>query len=140
MYPTPVTLKDELGEAYLPLLLHLLDEFEQPAMVGLVARDEVSCTAQYVVTVLRSTHQRIEFLATVSTGHHYRLTPRLAYGIEQLVYEYVQEMISTLRGRILDALPLRRSAACQFFHTKIFHEGIYYLTIYKLLFIYNWAI
>ena len=32
MYPAPVALKDELREAYLPLLLHLLYEVEQTAI------------------------------------------------------------------------------------------------------------
>ena len=89
MYPPAVTLPDELGEVYLSLSLHLLDEFEQPSVIGLVASDEVCSAAQEVVTVLCSPHERVEFLAAVATGHHYRLAPCLAYGVEQLLHEYV---------------------------------------------------
>ena len=89
MYPASIALPYQLGEAYLPLLLHLLYEVEQPAVVGLVARDDVCCTAKHVVAVLHATHERVEFLAAVATGHHYRLAPRLAYGVEELVYQHV---------------------------------------------------
>ena len=66
MYPTPIALPYQLGEAYLPLLLHLLYEVEQPAVVGLVARYQVGSAAQQVVTVLCPTHERVEFLAAVA--------------------------------------------------------------------------
>ena len=81
MNPTPIALPYQLGEAYLPLLLHLLYEFEQPSVIGLVARDEVGSAAQHVVTILHATDERVEFLTAVATGHHYRLAPRLAYGV-----------------------------------------------------------
>ena len=66
MYPPAVALPNQLGEAYLPSLQHLLYEFEQTTMVGLVARDEVGCTSEDVVTVLHATHECIEFLAAVT--------------------------------------------------------------------------
>ena len=66
MYPSSITLPNQLGEAYLPSLLHLQDEFEQPAVVGLVASDEVGSAAQHVVAVLHATHECIEFLAAVT--------------------------------------------------------------------------
>ena len=66
MYPAPIILKDELREAYLPLLLHLLYEVEQAAVVGLVARDDVRSASQHVVTVFRPTHERVKFLTSVS--------------------------------------------------------------------------
>ena len=66
MYPAPVALKDELREAYLPLLLHLLYEVEQPSVIGRVARDEVGCTSEDVVTVLHATHKCIKLLAAVA--------------------------------------------------------------------------
>ena len=119
MYPPPVTLKDELGEAYLPLALHLLYEVEQAAVIRLVACDDVSSAAQEVVTVLCSTHERVEFLAAVATGHHYRLAPRLAYGVEQLLHEHVQQMVCTLGRAVVDALTQRRSAGGQFGNGKI---------------------
>ena len=86
MNPTSIALPDELREAYLPLLLHLLDEFEQTTVVGLVARDEVGSAAQEVMAVLRSSDERVEFLTSISTADHYWLAPRLAYGVEQLIY------------------------------------------------------
>ena len=89
MYPPPVALKDELREAYLPLLLHLLDEFEQPSVVGLVASDDIGGAAEDVVAVLHASDERVEFLAAVARGDHDGLTPRLAYGVEQLLHEYV---------------------------------------------------
>jgi hypothetical protein len=64
MYPAPVALPYQLGKAYLSLLLHLLDELEQPSVIGLVACDEVGSTAQQVVTVLHATHERVEFLTS----------------------------------------------------------------------------
>ena len=90
MYPTSVALPDELREAYLPLLLHLLDEFEQPSVVSLVASDDIGGAAEDVVAVLHASDERVEFLAAVATAHHDGLAPRFAYGVEELVYEYVQ--------------------------------------------------
>ena len=119
MYPATIVLKDELGEAYLPLALHLLYEVEQPAVVGLVARYQVGSAAQQVVTVLCPTHERVEFLAAVATGHHYRLAPRLAYGVEELLHEHVQQMVCTLGRTVINALTLRRSAGTQFGNGKI---------------------
>ena len=66
MYPPPVTLKDELGEAYLPLPLHLLYEFEQATVIGPIPCYQVCRAAQEVVTVLCSPHERIELLAAVA--------------------------------------------------------------------------
>ena len=66
MYPASVTLPNQLGEAYLPLLLHLLDEFEQPSMICLVASNDICRAAQQVMTVLHTTHKCIELLATVA--------------------------------------------------------------------------
>ena len=86
MNPTSIALPDELREAYLPSLLHLLYEFEQTTMVCLVASDDIGGAAEEVVTVLHATHECIEFLAAVARGNHDRLSPRLAYRIEQLVY------------------------------------------------------
>ena len=89
MYPATIVLKDELGEAYLPLPLHLLYQLEQPSMVGLVARNDVSGAAEDVVAVLHASDERVEFLAAVARGDHDGLTPHLAYGVEQLLHEYV---------------------------------------------------
>ena len=66
MYPTAIALPDELREAYLPSLLHLLYEFEQTTMVCLVASDDIGGASQQVVTVLHATHECIEFLAAVT--------------------------------------------------------------------------
>ena len=66
MYPPAVTLPNQLGEVYLPLLLHLLDEFEQPSVIGLVASDEVGSAAQHMVAVLCSTYKCIELLSAVA--------------------------------------------------------------------------
>ena len=66
MYPSPVTLPYQLGEAYLPLLLHLLDEFEQTTMVGLVACNDIGSTAEEVVTVLHAPDECIESLTSTS--------------------------------------------------------------------------
>ena len=96
------------------LTLHLLDEIEQAAVVGLIASDEVGSTAQHMMAVLRPTHEGIEFLATVATAHYDGLTPCLAYGVEELVYEYVQQVVSTLCRAVVDALALRCGAGAQF--------------------------
>ena len=66
MYPTSVALPDELGEAYLPLPLHLPYEVEQATVVRLVACDNVSSAAQHMVAVLCSTYKCIELLAAVA--------------------------------------------------------------------------
>ena len=83
MYPA---LPDELGEADAPLLLQLLYELEQAAVIITAACDEVGSTTQHVMAVLRSTHKRVELLAAVATADHYRLSPCLAYGVKELVY------------------------------------------------------
>ena len=81
MYPTSVALPDELREAYLPLLLHLLDELEQATMVSPVARDNICRATKDMVTVLHTADERIELLASVSAADNYRLSPRLADGV-----------------------------------------------------------
>ena len=81
MEPTVVVLCDELGEADAALLLHLHDEFEQAAVVGPVAGDEVCCAADEVVAVLGSAHEGVELLAAVATAHDDGLAPRLTYGV-----------------------------------------------------------
>ena len=52
MYPAAVTLPNELGKAYLSRLLHLLDEFEQLAVLRLRACDDVGCATKDMVAVL----------------------------------------------------------------------------------------
>jgi hypothetical protein len=44
MYPSSITLPYQLGKHDATLLLHLPYEFEQAAMVGPVARDDVRST------------------------------------------------------------------------------------------------
>ena len=66
MYPATIVLKDELSESYLPLALHLLYEFEQTAVIGPVARNDVGSTSEDVVAVLCSTYKCIELLAAVA--------------------------------------------------------------------------
>ena len=86
MEPTIVVLCDELGEADAALLLHLHDELEQAAVIGPVTGDEVCCAADEVVAVLGSAHEGVELLAAVARGYHNGLAPRLAYGVQELVY------------------------------------------------------
>ena len=90
MNPTSIALPDELREAYLPLLLHLLYELEQAAVIGLVSCYQVSSTAEHVVAVLHAPDERVEFLAAIPAAHHDRFAPSFADGVEELVYEYVQ--------------------------------------------------
>ena len=78
MQPAVVALGDQLGEAYLPRLLHLLYELEQATMVGLVARYQVGCTTEHVMAVLHASDERVQFLASISTADHDGLAPRLA--------------------------------------------------------------
>ena len=81
MYPTSVALPYQLSEAYLPRLLHLLYEFEQATMVGLVASNNICRATKDMVTVLHTVDERIELLASVSAADNYRLSPRFAYGV-----------------------------------------------------------
>lgn len=90
MDPAVVILCDELGEAYLPLPLHLLYHTEQPAVVIPVAGDEVGSAAQQMMAVLRSAHEGVQLGAAVAAAHDDGLAPRLADGIKELVYEYVE--------------------------------------------------
>ena len=39
---------------------------------------------------LTPSDERVELLAAVARGHHDGLSPRLADGVEELVYEYVE--------------------------------------------------
>ena len=84
--PSAISLPYQLSKPNLSLLLHLKDEFEQATVVSLVACYDVGSAAEHVVAVLHTSDERVEFLAAVSRGDHYRFTPRFAYGIEQLVY------------------------------------------------------
>ena len=81
MYPSSIALPDELREAYLPLLLHLLYELEQATMVGLVASNNICRATKDMVTVLHTADERIELLASVSAADNYRLSPRFAYWV-----------------------------------------------------------
>ena len=78
MQPAVVALGDQLGEAYLPRLLHLLYELEQATMVSLVARYQVGSTTEHVMAVLHASDERVQFLAAVARGHHDGLAPRFA--------------------------------------------------------------
>ena len=86
MYPTSVALPYQLSEAYLPLLLHLLDELKQPSVVSLIACDDVCRATKDMVAILHATHERVEFLTSISTADHDGLAPRLAYGVKELFY------------------------------------------------------
>ena len=119
MNPTSIALPNKLSKPNLPRLLHLLDEFEQAAMVGSVTSNDICCTTQHVVAVLHTPDERIELLAAVARGHHDGLSPRFADGVEELVYEYVQQMICTLRWAVVDALAQRRGTGAQFGYGKI---------------------
>lgn len=69
VYPASVALPNELREAYLSLLLHLLDKLEQAAVVGLRAADDVGGAAEDVVAVLDAAHQLVELLAAIARGY-----------------------------------------------------------------------
>ena len=66
MNPTSIALPYQLREAYLPLLLHLLDEFEQATMVGLVTGNDIRSATEHVVTVLHAPDECIESLTSTS--------------------------------------------------------------------------
>ena len=119
MNPTSIALPYQLREAYLPLLLHLLDELEQTAMVGSVTSDDIGGAAEEVVAVLHTPDEGVEFLTAVARGHHDGLSPRFADGVEELLYQYVQQVVCTLRWAVVDALAQRGSAGAQFGYTKI---------------------
>lgn len=119
--PAVVVLGDELGKLDLARLLHLLDEVEQPSVVGPVAGDEVGGTAQEVMAVLGTAHEGVELLAAVAAAHDDGLAPRCADGVEELVYKHVQQVIGTLGRAVVDTLTLRRGTGGEFFQTKIFH-------------------
>lgn len=123
MYPATIALKYELSEPYAAFALHLYDEIEEPAMVFHTATDEVGCTSDEVMAMGGTAHQAVEFLATIATTDEDGAAPRFAYGIEQLLYQHMQQVISTLRWAVVDALALRCGAGAQFVYGKIFHDG-----------------
>ena len=86
MEPAIVVLCDELGEADVALPLHLYDELEQATVIVAVAGDEVGSAAEEVVAMLGATHEVVELAAAVAAAHDDGLAPRLAYGVEELVY------------------------------------------------------
>ena len=86
MYPATIALPNELREAYLSLLLHLPYEVEQLAVLRFRACYKVCCTSQQMVTILCSTHELIQLFAAVSTTDYDRCSPRLAYGVKELLY------------------------------------------------------
>ena len=121
MNPPSIALPYQLGKLDAPLPVHLLYELEQTTVVGSVASDDISSAAEDMVAVLHTPDERIELLAAVATANHNGLSPRFAYGVKELVYEYVQQVVCTLRWTIVDALAQRGSAGAQFGNTKIFH-------------------
>ena len=132
MNPSSVALPYQLSKANLSLLLHLLYHLEQLAVLSPVPGNDVGSTAEDMVTVGYTPNERIEFFAAVARGNYYRLAPRFADGVEELVYEYVQQVVCTLRWAIVDALAQRGGAGGEFLDGKVFHGVIYYLTIYKV--------
>ena len=66
MYPAPVALPNQLGEAYLPRLLHLPNEVKQLTVLRLVTRDDIRRAAEQVMTVLRTPNERIQLLASIA--------------------------------------------------------------------------
>lgn len=123
MYPATIVLPDELSEAYAAFALHLYDEIEEPAMVFHTATDEVGSTSDEVMAMGGTAHQVVEFIATIATTDEDGAAPRFAYGIEQLLYQHMQQVISALRWAIVDALALRGGAGAQFVDGEIFHDG-----------------
>ena len=87
------------------------------------ATDKVSSTPDEMMAMGGTAHQVVEFFTAVTTWHQYGAAPCFAYGIEQLLYQYMQQMVSTLRWAIVDALALRGGASAQFVYGKIFHDG-----------------
>ena len=119
MYPAPIALPDELGKPNLPLLLHLSDEVEQATVVGLRACNQVCRATQHVVTVLRAAHERIQLLTSIAAADYDRCSPRLTYGVEKLLNQYMQQVICTRWWAVVDALALRRGAGGKFGNGKI---------------------
>ena len=64
--PTPIALKDKLCKANLTLLQHLLYHLEQLAVISPVACNDICSTTQEVMTILRASHERVQFFAAVS--------------------------------------------------------------------------
>ena len=81
MDPAAVALPDELGEPNASLLLHLLYELEEAAVVGLCAANDIGCAAQDMVAVLGTAHQSVELFAAIPAAHDDGFAPRLAYGV-----------------------------------------------------------
>ena len=121
MYPAETVFGNQLRELYLPLLLHLLNELEQATVISLVASDDVCSAAEHVMTVLHAPDERVEFLTAVATANHNGLAPRFADGVKELVYEYVQQVVCTLRWTIVDALAQRCGAGGKLLDGKVFH-------------------
>ena len=119
MEPAAIAFPNQLGEADLSRLLHLYNEVEQAAMVVAVTGDEIGSTAQQVVTVRGATDEVIQLAAAVAAAHHDGFTPRLTYGVEELLHQGVQQLIGALSGPVVDTLALRRSASAQFLYTKV---------------------
>ena len=119
MYPPSIALPNKLSKPNLTQLLHLLYEFEQTTVISLVTGNDIRSATEEVVAVLCSAHERVEFLAAVARGHHDGLAPRFTDGVKELVYEYVQQVVGTLRWAIVDALAQRGSAGGEFGYTEI---------------------
>ena len=76
-----------------------------------------------MVTVLHTPDEGVEFLAAVARGHHDGLSPRFADGVKELLHQYVQQVVCTLRWAVVDALALRCGAGGKFGYGKVFHDG-----------------
>ena len=86
MNPSAIALPNQLGELNASLLLHLHDETEQLAMLSPIPCNDVGSATEQMMTVLDAPNEGIELLAAVARGNHYRLSPRFAYGVKELVY------------------------------------------------------
>ena len=90
-------------------------------MVGPVTGNDIGCAAEEVMTMRGATDEGVELLAAVARGDHNGLAPCLAYGVQELVYEDVEQVVGTLVRAVVDALAQRRGTSGEFGYTKIFH-------------------
>lgn len=121
VYPSSAAFPNELCEPDGSLLLHLDDEAKQFAVFGPCAADEVGSTAEDVVTVLGTAYQGVQLFAAVSAAHDDRSTPCCAYRVEKLFHEYVQQLVGTFVGTVVDTFIQRCGAAGEFLYREMFH-------------------
>jgi len=126
MYPVRLfcvsVLPYQLPHGYTSLAHHPQDELEQICLTGMATLD-VGGAASQVLTGLRSSHGLVQFRASVTARHRYRVSVRIADGLQHLLCQHPQVLLYNRRGHIIYALPCCRTGGVHLLQCKVLRQS-----------------